>query len=147
MKKILVIHGPNLHLLGQRERQHYGVHTLPQINEMLEAEAASLQVKLETFQSNAEHAIIDKIVATDAQFLLINAAAYTHTSVAIRDTLLAVALPFIEVHLSNIYNREPFRQQSLLHDIATGVVFGLGAQSYTLALIGAARSIKMTPQD
>lgn len=145
MKKILVIHGPNLHLLGQRERQHYGVQTLPEINAMLEAEAKPLQVRLETFQSNAEHLIIDKIATTDAHFLIINAAAFTHTSVAIRDTLLAVALPFIEVHLSNIYNREPFRQQSLLHDIATGVIFGLGAQSYTLALIGATGLLTMTP--
>jgi len=134
MFNILVLHGPNLNLLGKREPTHYGNTTLANINQALTEQAAGHN--LMTFQSNAEYQLIEKI-HTAAQesidFILINPAAFTHTSVALRDALLAVAIPFIEVHLSNVHSREPFRQHSYFSDIAVGVISGLGAQGYTLA--------------
>lgn len=140
MAKLLVIHGPNLNLLGVREPDKYGKTDLATINNQLTTKAEQLGHVLRSVQSNAEHELIDAIQSAkqDAiDFIIINPAAYTHTSVALRDALLAVEIPFIEVHLSNIHAREPFRQQSFFSDIAKGVVCGLGAQSYALALIAA----------
>lgn len=133
-KKILVINGPNLGLLGKREPALYGKTTLAVINKTLKAKAAGQKVDIEFFQSDAEAQIIGKIAASDASFIIINPAAFTHTSVAIRDALLGVKLPFIEVHLSNIYAREAFRRHSYFSDIALGVITGLGKESYRLAL-------------
>ena len=135
--QILVIHGPNLNLLGSREPEIYGALTLAQINEDLSTMAADAGISLESFQSNYEGALVDRIQAAPAQgcqFIVINPAAYTHTSVALRDALAAVALPFVEVHLSNIHKREPFRQHSYLSDQAEGVICGLGAEGYRAAL-------------
>ncbi|WP_108647211.1 type II 3-dehydroquinate dehydratase [Polynucleobacter rarus] len=134
---VLVLQGPNLNLLGTREPDVYGATTLPQIHDHLQQVASQLQIHLETFQSNSEGALIDRIHAAKqnkVQFILINPGAYTHTSVAIRDALAGVAIPFIEVHLSNIYQRESFRHHSFLSDIAVGVICGLGAHGYELAL-------------
>ena len=134
---ILVIHGPNLNLLGTREPQVYGSTTLDEINADLIALAAKAGAKAEAFQSNHEGALVDRIHAarTDGTtFVIINAGAYTHTSVAIRDALAGVALPFVEVHLSNVYRRESFRHHSYLSDIAVGVICGLGSQGYRAAL-------------
>jgi 3-dehydroquinate dehydratase-2 len=136
-KSILVLHGPNLNLLGLREPEHYGKATLASINEALVAQAKLANIDLETFQSNAEAELVTKIqsVATKkVDFVIINPAAYTHTSVAMRDALAAVKVPFIEVHLSNVYAREAFRHHSYFTDIAVGVISGLGAQGYALAL-------------
>ncbi|HEY0906838.1 MAG TPA: type II 3-dehydroquinate dehydratase [Methylophilus sp.] len=135
-KSILVIHGPNLNMLGTREPQHYGSQTLADINQGLQAMARADQVRLETFQSNAEAEIIDKIHALSVNkvdFLIINPAAFTHTSVAIRDAISAVNVPFIEVHLSNVHAREAFRHHSYFSDIATAVICGLGAEGYYAA--------------
>ncbi len=137
MAQILVLNGPNLNLLGRREPDHYGVVTLDQIRQRLEARASAAGHQLDFFQSNAEHALVDRIhQAGEAgvAFILINPAAFTHTSVALRDALLGVAIPFIEVHLSNVHAREPFRHHSYLSDVAVGVITGLGAQGYELAL-------------
>ena len=143
MPKILVIHGPNLNLLGTREPRHYGHITLSEIDENLRNRAAKIageagkKIELETFQSNSESALIDRIHAAPAAgvgFIVINPAAFTHTSVAIRDALAGVAIPFIEVHLSNIYARETFRQHSYFSDLAVGVISGLGADGYLFAL-------------
>lgn len=137
MKKILVLHGPNLNLLGTREPGVYGTDTLPNINSRLEALAKKSGVALESFQSNAEAELITHIhdARTAAvSFILINPAAFTHTSVALRDALAAVAIPFIEVHLSNVFAREPFRHHSYFSDLAVGVISGLGAKGYELAL-------------
>lgn len=134
---ILVLHGPNLNLLGTREPQVYGSTTLDEINADLIALGAKAGELVQCFQSNHEGALVDRIQSarTDGtRFVIINAGAYTHTSVAIRDALAGVALPFIEVHLSNVYRREPFRHHSHLSDIAVGVICGLGPQSYRLAL-------------
>ena len=134
---ILVINGPNLNLLGTREPQVYGSTTLDEINADLVALAAKAGAKLEAFQSNHEGALVDRIHAarTDGtEFVILNAGAYTHTSVAIRDALAGVALPFVEVHLSNVYRRESFRHHSYLSDIAVGVICGLGPQGYRAAL-------------
>lgn len=133
---VLVLHGPNLNLLGQREPGIYGQVTLEAINRQLEAAAQALQVKLSTLQSNHEGALVDAIQAAAGQYqgLLINAAAYTHTSVAIRDALAAVAIPTVEVHLSNIYRRESFRHHSYIAPIAIGQISGFGAESYYLGL-------------
>ncbi len=138
--RVLVVHGPNLNLLGTREPGVYGAETLASIEERLRALAAELGVSLEFFQSNHEGALVDRIQAARgrADGILINPAAYTHTSVAIRDALLAVGLPFVEVHLSNVHAREPFRHRSLLSDRALGVVMGFGAESYLLGLRGLA---------
>lgn len=134
---ILVIHGPNLNLLGTREPHIYGAQTLDDINQHLVQLAFDLGGVCSTFQSNSEGQLVDRIHAAAQQqvdFILINAGAYTHTSVAIRDALAAVAIPFIEVHLSNVHKREPFRHHSYLSDIAQGVVVGLGAYGYESAL-------------
>ena len=135
--RVLVLHGPNLNLLGTREPQHYGAATLADINERLSSRAQAAGVSLATFQSNAEHALIERIHAArdeGVEFIVINPAAYTHTSVAIRDALSAVAIPFIEVHLSNVHAREPFRHHSYFSDKAVGVICGLGADGYNYAL-------------
>jgi 3-dehydroquinate dehydratase-2 len=137
MAKILVLHGPNLNLLGQREPEVYGHDTLASIDQGLVAHAQAAGHELLTLQSNAEHVLLDRIHLASAQgvaFIIINPGAFTHTSIAIRDALLGVAIPFVEVHLSNVYSREAFRQQSYLSDVAIGVITGLGAQGYNLAL-------------
>lgn len=134
---VLVIHGPNLNLLGKREPEVYGDLTLEDINQQLKTQAQNASLELETFQSNWEGAIVDRIhqAQTDGvQWIIINPAALTHTSVAVRDALLGVAIPFIEVHLSNVHAREPFRHHSYLSDKATGVICGLGASGYRFAL-------------
>lgn len=136
-KSILVIHGPNLNLLGLREPEHYGSTTLSSINQMLEDKAKAADIHLVTFQSNSEAELVSKIqsLATEkADFVIINPAAFTHTSVAMRDALSAVKTPFIEVHLSNVFAREAFRHHSYFTDIAVGIISGLGAQGYALAL-------------
>lgn len=136
-KSILVLHGPNLNLLGLREPEHYGNVTLAGINQALAEQAKIANVELETFQSNSEADLVTKIqsIATKkVDFVLINPAAFTHTSVAMRDALSAVKVPFIEVHLSNVYAREAFRHHSYFTDIAVGIISGLGAQGYVLAL-------------
>jgi 3-dehydroquinate dehydratase-2 len=136
-QRILVLHGPNLNLLGQREPEIYGSLTLAQIDERLSALAGQLGASLSTFQSNHEGALVDRIQAarTDGTaYIVINAGAYTHTSVAIRDALAGVAIPFIEVHLSNVYKREPFRHHSYLSDLAVAVIAGLGAEGYEAAV-------------
>jgi 3-dehydroquinate dehydratase-2 len=140
--KILVIHGPNLHLLGKREPQIYGKFTLSDINAELKKEAKSQGFLLEVLQSNSEGEIVEKITGSKYDLLIINPAAYTHTSVAVRDAILAVGRPVIEVHLSNIYKREDFRKKSLISDIAVGVITGFGPVSYILALSAAAQFLK-----
>ena len=137
MKNILVMHGPNLNLLGVREPDVYGLDSLKQINEQLESQANAAGFNLTTVQSNSEAALIDAIHQAyydKTDYLIINPAAFTHTSIALRDAILAVHIPFIEVHISNIYARESFRQHSWFSDIATGVISGLGTQGYMLAL-------------
>ena len=136
-KSILVLHGPNLTLLGEREPQHYGKQTLEDIDQVLKSIATSKSIKLETMQSNSEGDLVNKIQSLHkdkVDFLIINPAAYTHTSVAMRDALSAVKVPFIEVHLSNVYAREPFRHHSYFSDIAVAVISGLGADGYIAAL-------------
>lgn len=136
-KNILVLHGPNLNLLGLREPEHYGNTTLDSINQSLQKKATLENVTLETFQSNSESDLVTKIQSIalkKTDFVIINPAAFTHTSVAMRDALSAVKVPFIEVHLSNVYAREAFRQHSYFTDIAVGIISGLGALGYTLAL-------------
>ena len=135
--RILLIHGPNLNLLGQREPEVYGSMTLDDINVLLKQKAESAGVMLDYFQSNWEGAIIDRIHQASIenyQFIIINPAALTHTSVGVRDALLGVAIPFIEVHLSNVHARESFRHHSFLSDKAVGVICGLGARGYDYAL-------------
>lgn len=137
MATILVLHGPNLNLLGQREPDKYGASTLAEIHQDLQQRAQAAGHHLLHLQSNAEYELIERIHAAGAEgvdFILINPAAFTHTSIALRDALLAVRIPFIEVHLSNIHQREPFRHHSYFSDIAEGVVCGLGARGYRLAL-------------
>lgn len=137
MSSILVLHGPNLNLLGTREPDVYGAITLDQINSQLMEMAKAKGLQLESLQSNAEHELIDRIHQAKQEavgFIIINPAAFTHSSVALRDALLAVNIPFIEVHLSNVYAREPFRKHSYFSDIATGMISGLGSIGYTLAL-------------
>ncbi|AUX89630.1 type II 3-dehydroquinate dehydratase [Acinetobacter variabilis] len=134
---ILVIHGPNLNLLGKREPEVYGYLTLEDINQQLTAQAEKATLQLDTFQSNWEGAIVDRIHQAQqdgVQYIIINPAALTHTSVAVRDALLGVAIPFIEVHLSNVHAREAFRHHSYLSDKAIGVICGLGAKGYAAAL-------------
>ncbi len=137
--KILVIHGPNLHLLGKREPDIYGKFTLSDIDKELKVLAKKDNLLLQTFQSNSEGDIVEKITKASYDFLIINPAAYTHTSVAIRDSLLGIKKPTIEVHLSNIYKREEFRKTSLISDVAIGVISGFGKLSYFLALQAASR--------
>lgn len=134
---ILVINGPNLNLLGTREPEKYGTKTLEDIENLLQNMALENNLKLSFYQSNHEGEIVDILQQTKARFIIINPAAFTHTSVAIRDAFLAISKPFIEIHLSNIYNREEFRTKSLLSDIAFGGIFGFGANSYKLAMIEA----------
>lgn len=136
-KTILLVNGPNLNLLGTREPDHYGSVTLPEIEQKLSAAASAAGAVMHVFQSNAESELVDRIqhAATEGvEFIIINPAAYTHTSVAMRDALAAVQIPFVEVHLSNIHAREPFRKHSYFSDLATGVICGLGAKGYELAL-------------
>lgn len=142
-KPILVIHGPNLNMLGQREPDHYGCDTLADINQQLSARAAALGLQVTAFQSNHEGAIVDAIqdAVGQAQGVIINPAAYTHTSVAIRDALLLMDVPTIEVHLSNIHKRESFRHHSFIADIATAQITGLGKLGYLLALEALAQLI------
>ena len=137
VRNILIIHGPNLNLLGVREPEIYGGTTLQDINRNLSRLAENTGVKLDFFQNNAESALIDRVQQTmgdGTDFIIINPAAYTHTSIALRDALAAVKLPFIEVHLSNIYSRESFRQKSYFSDLAIDIISGLGAKGYELAL-------------
>ncbi len=136
MPHILIIHGPNLNLLGTREPEVYGADTLADIDQQLTQLAEEKEITLQTFQSNSEGDIVSRIqqAAGQIDFIIINPAAYTHTSVAIRDAFLATGIPFIEVHLSNVYAREEFRQHSYLSDIATGVISGFAINSYRLAL-------------
>ena len=137
MSKILLINGPNLNLLGTREPHIYGATTLADVENGLKAEASAQGLQLDCFQSNHEGAIVDRLHAARGEgvaFVIINPGAYTHTSVAIRDALAAVAIPFIEIHLSNPHSREPFRQHSYFSDKAVGVVCGFGADSYRYAL-------------
>ena len=141
MTRVLVIHGPNLNLLGTREPEIYGADTLAEIDAQLERLAEQKGIALETFQSNSEGEIVDRIqqaAADKVDFIIINPAAYTHTSVAIRDALLATQITFIEVHLSNVHAREEWRKHSWLSDIALGVICGLGISGYRLALEAAA---------
>jgi len=146
--KILVLHGPNLNLLGAREPHIYGSQTLAAINESLAVQAQTAGHELVWFQSNAEHELIGRVhQARDDQTALIlcNAGAFTHTSIALRDALAAVAIPFIEVHLSNVFAREPFRHHSHLADLAVGVICGFGSTSYVLALEAAIRHLAAAP--
>lgn len=137
MKKILILHGPNLNLLGTREPSVYGHTSLQQLDQQLEVQAIAAGFTLSTLQSNSEAKLIDAIHQAQKEkvaYLIINPAAFTHTSIALRDALLAVKIPFIEVHLSNIYARESFRHLSYFSDIAQGVISGLGTSGYLLAL-------------
>lgn len=142
MLKILLLHGPNLNLLGTREPNVYGSITLAQIDARLQKKAKQAGVGLVCFQSNGEGVLIDRIQEAKnegVEFIVINPGAYTHTSIALRDALAAVAIPFIEVHLSNVHAREEFRKHSFLSDLAVGVVTGLGADGYDFALDAAIR--------
>lgn len=145
MARILVLHGPNLNLLGTREPEHYGTTTLAEINARLEREAAAAGHELSHLQSNAEHELVEAVqqAARDGvAFIIFNPAAFTHTSVALRDALAAVAIPFIEVHLSNVHAREDFRRRSYFSDLALGVISGLGPLGYSLALAAAVERLK-----
>lgn len=144
-KTVWVLHGPNLNLLGTREPATYGTTTLAQINSMLVEQGKAVGVTVETFQSNHEGALIERIHAAPAAgvaFIVINPAAFTHTSVAIRDALAGVGTPFVEVHLSNVHRREAFRHHSYLSDIAVGVIAGLGPAGYRFALQFACDAIR-----
>jgi 3-dehydroquinate dehydratase-2 len=144
MATLLVLHGPNLNLLGTREPGLYGADTLDSINSRLTELALAAGHHLQVLQSNAEYALVERIHDARREgidYILFNPAAFTHTSVALRDALLAVGIPFIEVHLSNVHKREPFRQHSYFSDIADGVICGLGATGYELALQAALRKL------
>ncbi len=145
MPDLLVINGPNLNLLGSREPEHYGSDTLDSINEKLSQIASDNGLSLQSLQSNAEAALIEAVheaANSKVRFILINPAAFTHTSVALRDALSGVDIPFIEIHLSNIHAREAFREHSYFSDIAAGVISGLGAQGYELALQAAIKQLQ-----
>lgn len=145
MKKILVINGPNLNLLGSREPEVYGAEDLQSIENELMKQAYDESIDLECFQSNAEHEIVDSIHdgnKNNVNFILINPGAFTHTSIAIRDALLAVDIPFYEIHLSNTFAREDFRHKSYFSDIARGCIIGLGSQGYKLGLAAAIKELK-----
>ncbi|SEP97817.1 3-dehydroquinate dehydratase [Azotobacter beijerinckii] len=145
MATLLVLHGPNLNLLGTREPGVYGATTLEQINQDLERRAGAAGHRLFHLQSNAEHVLIERIHAArleNVDYIIFNPAAFTHTSVALRDALLAVSIPFTEVHLSNVHKREPFRHHSYFSDIAVGVICGLGASGYRLALEAALEKLE-----
>ncbi len=143
MATLLALHGPNLNLLGTREPGIYGATTLAEIDAGLARRAEAAGHRLESFQSNAEHALVDRVQAARGavDFILINPAAFTHTSVALRDALASVAIPFIEIHLSNPHAREPFRHTSYFSDLAAGVVCGFGADSYHYALDAALKRL------
>ena len=148
MAKLLVLHGPNLNLLGVREPDIYGRETLADINNRLAQRAQKAGHELDWYQSNAEHELIGRIhQARDEQvaFILINPGAFTHTSIALRDALAAVAIPFIELHMSNVHAREPFRRHSYLSDLAVGVICGFGSDSYRLALDAALAKLEPKP--
>ena len=137
LSKILLLHGPNLNLLGMREPEHYGVTTLDDINRRLVERAREAGANLAIFQSNIEGELVDRIQQAHAErveFIIINPAAFTHTSIAMRDAIAAVKIPFIEVHLSNVFTREKFRHRSYFSDLAVGMITGLGAAGYELAL-------------
>ena len=135
--RILLLNGPNLNMLGVREPKHYGSISLTSIEEKIQTLATQYNVKVECFQANSEEKLINKIHESFQQvdFILINPAAYTHTSVALRDALLAVSIPFVEIHLSNVHKREPFRHHSYFSDVAEGVICGLGAKGYEFAFL------------
>jgi len=144
MAKILVIHGPNLNLLGTREPEHYGSTTLVQIDDQLAEQASQAGHSLSSIQSNAEHDLVNAVQQAQSDgtdFIIINPAAFTHTSVALRDAIAAVDIPFIEVHLSNVHAREEFRQHSFFSDLAIGVISGLGSIGYSLALQAALEAL------
>ncbi|BBM00838.1 type II 3-dehydroquinate dehydratase [Microbulbifer sp. GL-2] len=150
MAKLLLLHGPNLNLLGTREPHIYGSTTLAEVNEAAGRQCDAAGHELETLQSNSESALIERIhlAANSAvDFIVINPAAFTHTSVALRDALAAVAIPFIELHLSNPHAREKFRHHSYLSDLASGVVCGFGPHSYTLALQAAIHQLDIAPRN
>ena len=145
MADVLVINGPNLNLLGRREPAHYGRVTLDDIRRDIEAAGARAGLTIDFIQSNGEHELIEAVqnaAQTGVRFIIANPAAFTHTSIALRDALLAVAIPFIEVHLSNVHAREEFRKRSYFSDVAVGVISGLGAQGYELALSAAISRLK-----
>ena len=143
MANVLLINGPNLNMLGKREPEVYGTRNLQQIVDDLQAKADDMGISMSHVQSNAEHELLDAVHLAHEKFdfILINPGAFTHTSVALRDALLSVAIPFIEVHLSNVHAREAFRQHSYLSDVAQGVICGLGEQGYEFALMAAAKYI------
>lgn len=149
MADILVLNGPNLNLLGTREPGVYGSATLEQISQSLVRQAADASLQLENFQSNAEHLLVERIHQAGKEgvrFIIINPAAFTHTSVALRDALLGVAIPFIEVHLSNVHRRESFRHHSYFSDVAEGVITGLGPKGYELALTAVIEVLVKQPE-
>jgi 3-dehydroquinate dehydratase-2 len=149
MSQVLVLNGPNLNLLGQREPEKYGALTLADIEKNLSKQALELDVSIDFFQSNSEGALIDRVQATaqdGTQIVIINPAGYSHTSVALRDAFLGVATPLIEIHISNIYQREPFRHHSYFSDIATGVLAGFGPAGYGMALSAAVAHINSQKQ-
>ncbi|HET7307826.1 MAG TPA: type II 3-dehydroquinate dehydratase [Gammaproteobacteria bacterium] len=144
MAKILVINGPNLNLLGAREPEHYGTETLDALMARATRIARAAGYELEAFQANAEHALVERVqraIDEDIGFIVINPAAFTHTSIALRDALAAAAIPFIEVHLSNTHRRESFRRRSYFTDLAAGTIIGLGALGYELAVEAACRRL------
>lgn len=150
MIKILLLQGPNLNLLGQREPHIYGHETLDSVHANLVQEAFALNLQLDCYQSNAEHQLIERVhqaLVERVDFILINPAAFTHTSVALRDALAGVAIPFIEIHLSNVYAREAFRRHSYFSELAQGVICGLGTQGYHLALQAAHKQLTKTRKD
>jgi len=150
MARLLVLNGPNLNLLGTREPEVYGHTTLADIEHRLRERAGAAGHELAFFQSNAEHALIERIHQARSEavaFILFNPGAFTHTSIALRDALLGVAIPFVELHLSNVFAREPFRHRSFLSDIAVGVISGMGAQSYDLALDAALARVPAADND
>ena len=150
MTHILVLNGPNLNMLGMREPEHYGAVTLDQILGQMRKQAESQNLQLADFQSNAEHELVDRVQAASAEgidFIIINPAALTHTSVGLRDALKAVGIPFIELHLSNVHAREEFRKHSYFSDIAVGVISGLGPIGYELALTAAVRYLEENVKD
>jgi 3-dehydroquinate dehydratase-2 len=145
MAEILVLNGPNLNLLGMREPEHYGSTPLEAINQRLARQAEAAGHRASFFQSNAEHELVGRVqqaMQEGVGFILLNPAAFTHTSIALRDALAAARIPFIEVHLSNVHAREPFRKHSYFSDLAVGVISGLGAQGYELALAAAIERLK-----
>ena len=145
MAELLVLNGPNLNLLGEREPEHYGADTLERINARLAQQAEAAGHRIGFFQSNAEHELVGRVqqaMKEGVAFIVINPAAFTHTSIALRDALAAAKIPFIEVHLSNVHARESFRKHSYFSDLAAGVISGLGAQGYELALAAAIEKLK-----